>query len=500
MASGDIVILFCAIDAQAAAFDPADLPSSFTELIETDITADGHTAWVGWKRLTGADSGSYTFGDVGATADWVCQAFAFSGRHATNPPVASTVNVQNTPQSSPVTVSANGVTAVDGDDLWWGSAPDVTSSGAGNGHTAPTGYTEAEDSENAWANLSGAYKENVSAGATGTVSGTFALSQDSAGWAAFLIRIPLADAGPPGGYYLNENGTDRFLLEDSSGLLIMEETTGGTTFNITPSGSITPSGALIKQANKSLAGAITPSGALVKLVSKLLSGAITPSGALTTLRVILRTFSGAITPSGALVKQVNKALSSAITPAGALIKQVNKALSGAITPSGALALIKVLLRTFSGSITPTGALSKQASKSLAGAIAPAGALAKSIAKKVVGAITPTGSLATLRVLLRTFTGAITPTGTLKRSTSKTLTGSITPSGALAKSISKLFSGILTLAGSLFNFVAGQPLSNVIVTLSEKVVTPVSVSETEIIKVTLSESTITSAETSDELGG
>lgn len=222
--AGDIVIIAVGFDLQAAAFDPADLPSGFTELSETDITADGHTAWVGWKRLTGADAGTYTFGSVGTAADWVCQAFAFSGRHATNPPVISADSVQNTPQSPPVTVTANGVTAVLGDDLLWISAPDVTSSGSGNGHTPPATYTEAEDGELAWANLSGAYKENVSAGATGTVAGTFAMSADTAGWAAWLIRIPLADAGPPGGYWQLEENTDRWLLEDGSGLWTLEET------------------------------------------------------------------------------------------------------------------------------------------------------------------------------------------------------------------------------------------------------------------------------------
>lgn len=222
--TNDIVIIAVGFDATAAAFDPADLPSGFTELAETDITADGHTAWIGWKRAGGSEPGTYTFGDVGATADWVCQAFAFSGRHLTNPPVASTTNVQNTGQSSPVTVSANGVTALDGDDLLWISVPDVTSSGAANGHTAPTNYTEQEDAENLWANLSGATRLNVSAGATGTISGTLALSQDLAGWAAWLIRIPLADSGPPGGYVLQEDGTSKITLEDGSGFLLLEET------------------------------------------------------------------------------------------------------------------------------------------------------------------------------------------------------------------------------------------------------------------------------------
>jgi hypothetical protein len=224
--SGTIVILAVGIDATAAAFDPGDLPAGFTELAETDITADGHTGWVGWKRASGAEGpGSYTFGDVGSGAvDWVCQAIALSGRHLTNPPVVSATNVQNTPQSPPVNIIANGVTALDGDDLVWIGVPDVTSSGSGNGMAPPSTYTEAEDAELAWANLSIAYKENVSAGATGTVTGVFSMSADTAGFAAWLVRVPLADAGPPGGYWQLEENTDRWLLEDGSGLWTLEET------------------------------------------------------------------------------------------------------------------------------------------------------------------------------------------------------------------------------------------------------------------------------------
>lgn len=188
VAIGDIVILVATIDASAANFQAGDWPTGFTELQEADVTTDGHSAAIGWKRLTAADSGSYTFGNVGASADWIAQAYAFSGRHATNPPVA-TVNVQNTGQTSPNTVTATGVTAVEGDDLLWVSAPDVTGSGDGTGHTAPTDFTEREDAENLWSNLSGATRDDVAAGATGNISGTFT-HNNTAGWAAFLVRIP----------------------------------------------------------------------------------------------------------------------------------------------------------------------------------------------------------------------------------------------------------------------------------------------------------------------
>lgn len=195
VAADDIVILVATIDASAANFQAGDWPTGFTELQEADITTDGHSAAIGWKRLTGADAGSYTFGNLGASADWIAQACAFSGRHTTDPPVASAVNIQNTGQASPNTVTATGVTAVEGDDLLWASAPDVTASGDGVGHDPPTNFTEREDAENLWSNLSIATRDNVSAGATGDISGTFT-HNNTAGWAAFLVRIPAAGAAP----------------------------------------------------------------------------------------------------------------------------------------------------------------------------------------------------------------------------------------------------------------------------------------------------------------
>src|SRR5262245_16040026 len=164
--SGDIVILVATIDAAAAAFDPGDYPSGFTELHDVDVTFDGHSMSVSWKRLTGSDAGSYTFGALGASGDWICQAYAFSGRSPSSDPT-STSNIQNSSQSSPVTVSATGVTAVAGDDLLWISAPDVNLNDVGTGHTPPASFAEKEDAENAWSNLSGATQENVGAGATG---------------------------------------------------------------------------------------------------------------------------------------------------------------------------------------------------------------------------------------------------------------------------------------------------------------------------------------------
>jgi hypothetical protein len=200
VASGDIIILICTIDSTTADFEGADYPASFTELHDINVTAEGQSVSVSWKRASGADTGTYDFGNVGASGDWICAALAFSGRHATNAPT-STSNIQNTPQVNPVTVTATGVTAVEGDDLVFISAPDVTSGpNIVTGHSAPTNFTEridaGIDAEGAlWVKLGVSTRDNVSVGATGDVTATLSLNANDAGWAAFLVRIPLAAGG-----------------------------------------------------------------------------------------------------------------------------------------------------------------------------------------------------------------------------------------------------------------------------------------------------------------
>jgi hypothetical protein len=182
----DIVILVCTVDYLAHVYT-GFWPAGFTQLYDSDLTLDGQSIGIAWKRLTGADSGSYTFGAVGN--QYVCMATAFRGRDTGNPPVGvETLN--NDSNVNPVSIIAPTITALQCDDLLWVSAPDVTNGLSGDGTTPPTNYTEREDFENAWSYLPVATRENVSAGATGAITGTFALTDSAAGWGAYQIRIP----------------------------------------------------------------------------------------------------------------------------------------------------------------------------------------------------------------------------------------------------------------------------------------------------------------------
>jgi hypothetical protein len=188
----DIVIISLTTDTTGAVVDPGDFPTGFTELAEQICTADGSANWIGWKRLSAADTGDYQFGHIFSSAEYVCQAFAFSGRHTTNPPVVSTTAVQNTAANDP-TVTANGVTAVAGDDLLWVSLPDQTAGTAGLSQATPTNFTPAESQQNNFSYAAGFYRNNVSAGATGTISSVLTTpGTATAGYVAWTVRIPAA--------------------------------------------------------------------------------------------------------------------------------------------------------------------------------------------------------------------------------------------------------------------------------------------------------------------
>jgi hypothetical protein len=183
----DIVILAVSQGFTSGDFTAA-WPSGFSELADLNITSGiGRSVGVAWKRLTGADSGSYTLGSTGTNANWICQAYAFRGPLV--PAITSQIN--ESANSSPVTATAPGHTALAGDDLLWLVMAEPSDSGGYNGATAPTDYTEQEDAENSggFVAVAGATRDSVGAGATGDVSGTFALSSGTAGWAAFLVRL-----------------------------------------------------------------------------------------------------------------------------------------------------------------------------------------------------------------------------------------------------------------------------------------------------------------------
>jgi hypothetical protein len=192
--AGDIIILAATYNAAAAAFDPADWPTGFTELDESDNTLNGQTSAVGWRRATGAESGSYTFGIVNTSAsDWVAMAAVFRGRHTTDPPT-QTKTINNSSNASPVTITSPTITAVAGDDLLHIIAADPTAANIVSSWSAPSGFTAMQTTMFGSSAMAGAYKVNVTAGDTGADSSDLILLSGASAWVAWKVRIPAAAA------------------------------------------------------------------------------------------------------------------------------------------------------------------------------------------------------------------------------------------------------------------------------------------------------------------
>lgn len=260
----------------------------------------------------------------------------------------------------------------------------------------------------------------------------------------------------------------------SVGWFQLVSSSSGTNYFATPSGTVTATGALIKQDGKQVKGVVTTSGVVKKDVTKTLAGTTTASGKL--IKSILKMFTGSTTISGVMLRQTGKPLAGTITgtgallrsifavrvgsvtPTGALRKDVTKpGLKGTTTPSGALTSQVLKLLALIGSITGSGALQKTMTKPLAGTTTSSGTLQKTTVKKLTGTSTITGALTSQVLKLLQLLGSITPFGTLKNAVNKTLVGASTSSGFLQKDVSKKVAGSSTPTGALAYQVLKQVL-------------------------------------------
>jgi hypothetical protein len=165
--------------------------------------------------------------------------------------------------------------------------------------------------------------------------------------------------------------------------------------------------------------------------------------------------SGAMSPAGALAKQTSHLLAGALSPAGALNNQAQKFLSGAVSFAGGL--VNQAQKVLAGTLTSTSALSRLTARVLAGEISPAGAVTavRTILVSLAGALSPAGSLA--RQTGKVLGGEVSPAGTVSRLTAHGLTAGLSFSGALSKQTARALAGALSFAGAL----AGEVVSTAI---------------------------------------
>jgi hypothetical protein len=171
----------------AAAVTP---PAGFTNKVslQTSPTTRGRLD-VFWKRLTGADSGTYTFTWTGATFRSAACGL-WSGRITTGDPfdnfVLGTGSAESTVTQTTLNVSASPVTALGDAVGFW------TNFAGGNAWTFPTNYTERVDNDTTTLDT----RDAIASGATGNVTAT---ANVSGFLKAFLGVLAPAGAAAPGG-------------------------------------------------------------------------------------------------------------------------------------------------------------------------------------------------------------------------------------------------------------------------------------------------------------
>lgn len=142
--------------------------------------------------------------------------------------------------------------------------------------------------------------------------------------------------------------------EDAVAIAIaISEVAGGTTYNQSASGTVTPAGTVTKSTSTAKAGSITPAGALSKLANKV--------------------FAGTLSTSGSATKQTGKGITGTLPPTGSLNELTSKALVGVLTTAGTIS--KQASKVISGTVTTSGVITRLISKSLAGVLSLSGALA-----------------------------------------------------------------------------------------------------------------------------
>jgi hypothetical protein len=166
-------------------------PSGFTQFVSYIYNGSTKNVRAAWK-VASSESGSY----VVSTTNTIYRSGvmgAWSGRSAAQSMSAQTSGTGNANAiSTPVTISLTGITAAANDDVIYFPVWSPQSSGFGTWtFTPPTNYTTAGSNLTALYGLSAmAYRDDVSAGATGTLASTVGGSTSPAeGYGGFVVAL-----------------------------------------------------------------------------------------------------------------------------------------------------------------------------------------------------------------------------------------------------------------------------------------------------------------------
>ena len=189
--AGDRLLVWLVIDGNTFIAPPAGEGWAVIATASTASPADINNAFLYEKKVS---DGAETFAFVANTPKYaIIQVVALTGRHASDAAVVGTPTITNTSAASPLSVAVSGVTAVAADDVLWFGQIDQVGRIETWSFGAISGYTQLQNDANNNYITSGCFaKENVSAGATGTLTSTATrLTGSSNGsWSGVVVSIP----------------------------------------------------------------------------------------------------------------------------------------------------------------------------------------------------------------------------------------------------------------------------------------------------------------------
>lgn len=196
---GDALIAYCITDNNG---DWTTTPSGWTKLIGAtfdQVTPDGQQRAVYWRSAGASEPSTYTFTDGAAnTSNSTIIIAAFSGA-STVAPTNWSLTIDSTAETTGFVYGMTGVTASAGSCVAWFSDTDQTSSNTAYvTYTAPSGFTNrAQTTVGSWISAAMGTKDNVTAGATGTLSSTTTVVGGTLtyGLASLVIEIPALATG-----------------------------------------------------------------------------------------------------------------------------------------------------------------------------------------------------------------------------------------------------------------------------------------------------------------
>ena len=198
LAAGDRLLAWIVQDTAGTHSGPSG--EGWTKIADANNVspADGQVCTVWEKKVaTGSETFAFT-SSINKRA--VIQIVALTGRHATSAAIVSTPTITNTlALTTPASIALTGLTANSGDDILWFGQMDQTVGADAYSFSALSGFTNLKNVANGdWISSAIFAKENVAAGATGTLTATATRTSGASNysWSGVVVSIPMGVVVP----------------------------------------------------------------------------------------------------------------------------------------------------------------------------------------------------------------------------------------------------------------------------------------------------------------